>query len=75
MWVSDNEYNFVLMRYGDNVFVIFYLNDLFSGYGLYIVNGENELIFIFRKLSIKKLINKMKKVIFVKKKKGCLWEL
>lgn len=61
-WVSYNDNNIILLNIiGDKLYYlldIFF--DFFSGYGVYIVNSLNELIYIDKEYNIKKLLMDLK---------------
>lgn len=65
VWVSDVENNFVLINIvGDILYFVRGLyNDFFSG-RLYIVNNDNELIYISMEYKIMKFLKDMK-IIFI----------
>lgn len=69
VWVNDYKNNFILI----NIIgvILYYVMDLCSfGYGLYIVNSENELIYIDKYFKINKLLRDMKLFILFVEIKG-----
>lgn len=54
VWVSDDKNNIILMnKKGD---ILYCMEDVINGYGVYMVNSESELIYIDRNYNINKLL-------------------
>lgn len=61
VWVSDISNNFILINMKCKN--IYYVNYIGRGYGIYIVNSDNELIYIDNVNNIKKLLSDIKMII------------
>lgn len=74
-WVSGVDDSLRLLNIIENI--LYYLDELIRGgeLGLYIVNGESELIFINLKLKIRKLLKDMKKIIIFIDIINFIWRL
>lgn len=74
-WVSGVDDSLRLLNIIENI--LYYLDELIRGgeLGLYIVNGESELIFINLKLKIRKLLKDMKKIIIFIERVDFIWVL
>lgn len=67
VWVSDDKKNFMLIDKGGES--LYYRDDLYSGVlsGLYIVNGDYELVYIDFDFNIKKLLEDFVFIIFIER--------
>lgn len=61
VWVSDISNNFIFINMKCKN--IYYVNYIGRGYGIYIVNSDNELIYIDNVNNIKKLLSDIKMII------------